>query len=1316
MASCYHDIRDRTLLPLVRQQVQGLNPPLPHRSPKPFPLTITRYTANQMNFTDYIIQTDAVQPANVAHPLLQQFYHVGRQPMTIANPGSIIPIQFVRMYINSMVTFTVHEYGQQSNVQVQPTDQLFANKGLPRDIELLVNEAYRRRANNTSVVPVPLLQATNELYESPVLYITWIIWFCLQLKYLDNSIANFINDYVEFLYDVNRQILQSMLYISQSGFIVPPICVSQDYLVAIAEINEDQTLVFENSNGQLELKKRPFRHASYARLENLIPNNEFCTSLHDVLFWCNNWLRITFANNKQYLTTDIRGKNFQISIFQIYFHFAVNYDAAIDVTVQLLEAIYATIQEGGFELDSKGYDVEILRKFNGLPQGRQSNFLNRIAILLHTTTILLISKSLNPIVMGNQNPIAVPQMAPTPLLETWLLSHIGQGKWNVNLQTISTTLSTWLQCNPGSDDGRILLQYLADISNAPQYQLWFTNQDIRTLGNTIIPLLRQDEGRDIPLLVNLSTTPRCLTLHFYVRGSIQIVNRRRSMDLNILEFHKRYHKSLSILDFLLLIEILHRCGGTDVNSYRSPLYLMNATWKPTNPNNSIRDEMENPFVSPSDLLDYINHISHVPPQIIAAFEAPTILTLESFRNVFDFLQQIRIPAVNANNISIQIPNLATQPNQFVTYIAADIQGTRFFPWINTITTSNDPRNPLQAYFTASVKQKHQYEQNDIMVRYLLQHPLYAPKLAKPIIKLHSKIELDLLTATLKPKQPHPPTTLFFPTNSLNWTHNYVRYFLLWLDISDKVAKNQEFATFISLLNDAYLPSNSPEQWSQKVKLYMLTTNHSLLQFKRLLLLYMTFYQGLLCPFMFDSIGANLQDRQYKKEKRILQATCKRLNLTNQCMLTLSYTVPGQFAIIGYHDDKIELFVTTLQAEDIIQGQGHPSTMLWSAIFKQTRGMVPINRITLYSTLTKEKAFTNNDVFWNNQVLPTKTSQSIMYPRIDPKSTQELIENTTEVEYMIATFFINEQKDGISLYKEIDQFSEHSIRNFLDLALCTSGQFIDKIRQRHRKRFPFRKNQTDQSSYNELCNELLASQNVTNHITIKASQIKPPLQYLDMNSRFNVNDDKAKAWLMKHYGFSPNEVDDINTHAFTTTSAESIVTHALNMKIVNRYSIETWFQKYVFRFMNDTLVTENFIRFMNDAYQLLKHVNDKIIDAALVEPNRKSPLLKTLFQSTRDEWERFLEHVASATWDKTPVRKLEVQLIYNEIHNASTDQNISELIRRQQSKIDNIMSVDKRVEAWILEETIVTGTKHYENIAILIIYNLFRLLTKYQLIQ
>jgi hypothetical protein len=717
--------------------------------------------------------------------------------------------------------------------------------------------------------------------------------------------------------------------------------------------------------------------------------------------------------------------------------------------------------------------------------------------------------------------------------------------------------------------------------------------------------------------------------------------------------------------------------------------LINATFNSSGPIKSIRENIPNRWTSPQKLFEHLQKIPNLKETFLDTLRKQRPKGIEAYPNdIWSFIGQ---PLNNKGNKAL--PSLHTIITKQISQLAA----TYVVQTACNITrpTTINSQSPLQIQYKTLLNPKRKSKSQ-----------LVVPIATKPI-------ERDLTTYSQQQAKVKPNHPFFLNTSRDKW-FAYVHYFLAWLDLDNSVLKDPNVSSFLHTLKSCY-KQTSPVDWTASLRVYLTVTSHLPFNYKRLLVLYMIYYQGLLCPFMMVERIANLQDKKYTLEKKVLQRVCDHHNITRRCFVTLSYTIPGELVVICYGEKGTEPFTTNIQVEDLIQGSGHPATQLWSAIFMQSRGMIPINRRTLFTTLTQNK-FDIHDAFWNSELPDT---QDIMFPKNDPKHANLLIENSTETDYIIVSLFLSSNRnDHHAVYKRVSELTNHSVRNFMDLALCTSGQFVETIRKRHRKRFPHRTNNGATSSYTELCNELLASQNKTVNLQIKPSQINPPPQFLDHHNQFTTKDDRAKEWLLSHYGFKVDEIPDLPQHIFTHHYAQNIPNQPIHMSIQPNTAIDVWFQSNVFRYMRDTLLTTDFILFMNDAYQLLKYINNYINNPEAPKKNTKNPLLEELLQSARDEWSRFIEHFGILKWrnNQTPIRKLHVNLIYETLHQpyTSSDNDITILVSKHNFIIQKD-TMESCVHSWFDQETLPVNQQGYENVAVLAIYYLLYLLQKYQLI-
>ncbi len=1181
---------------------------------------------------------------------------------------------------------------------------------LPKEVLRILDRQlvqYQSKPQQDFHVPLPLSTHRNEffIHDDPIIYTTWFIWCCLQIisyntilvNKLDNTLITCIKEYIRFLRKANQIMINNGPVISVDGISAPFSCqVQSDAIQFNPQTEQAKFISLDRSTRELILDVKPYPYKTCTQLNHMLPDLVFHKVFSATIRFIQNWLKIQ-KDTERYVKTSLKGKAFEVSIFDIYEYFIDNYLKNHNYSFIIFDAIYKLIIT-----NYKGLSIESLHT-GCFPSSfaDQSHFLDLVEGSFHTTRQTLFLKAQEQAYAPHQISSSTIQQQSNEFTDIWVLANMDKGHWQLDPQAMSTQLANWLQCYIQdkawhNDECRILLDLITELSSLASIQLWLDDYQVIELYKSIPP---QRNGRDMPLIVNLSPTPRHLRLHYYTSA-----NKRQYTDMDLLWFHKEYNKhKISIQDFLLIVEVLHRHGGNKPD--KSKFSIMNATFTPVHADRSIRTHMGNPFADPNELSTYVRNI-HLPGYIIDTFSSPTFKGLEHFSSIAAFLKQTNSTQTKWNQ-TMTIGPFPYSKNSFLSEIQCQIDTNMQWPIIIQNIKNQLPTNfaIINNYLSADVPSQLQMLQRSVTLRYMVQrgdYPHKAKKQPQPPKLLFSYQELDITMASQNSNFGTNVNTLFF-----SQSNPYLLYFYTWLGITPQIAQDINFSSFVSLLNDTY-KATTVNEWSKKLVIYMVTTNSMASYFKRLLILYMIYFQGLLCPFMFNSYK-QLQDKKYSFEKRVLRNYCIAKGLSNTFLLTLSYTIPGQLALVCFGSKTTETYVTTFQAEDIIQDHGHPATRLWSRLFTQTHGMTPIERSTFCQTLLDNRAIAQ-DQFWQPKVLPT--NKDIMFPKNDVSMTQLLIEQGTEIDYMIASFFIHGKTDGATLYKQVDQFNDHGIRNFIDLALCTSGKFINKIRDRYQKRFPHRP-RNEHSNYNQLCNELLARQNISNQITIKASQINPPPQFITPQNRFNVQDEKAKEWLLKHHGFDIQEVEDLTTHEFNPSSIQANTVSLMAMQLNSQLTIDNWFYKNVFRPMNDTLITENYIRFMNEAYALLYCANREYQPTLNEKPT--DTLLQTLFQSTRQEWEIFIEGMASNKISKTKVSKLLVQDIYNEIHGTSPQDTISNLIRREQSKIDYISAPAERIKAWIREETTLTNNG-YERIAILIIYNLFRILIKYNLIQ
>ena len=1160
-------------------------------------------------------------------------------------------------------------------------------------------------------VPLPLsTNAKGEyfIHDDPIIYTTWFIWCCLQIisydkivkNVLQNDLINFIKAYMHFLRKANQIMINTGLVTSIHGISAPFACQVESGPIQFNPQTQQATFIsMDPSSRQLTLDVKPYPYKTCTQLNHMMPDPTFHQLFSSTLKVIQNWLKIQ-KDTERYVKTSLKGKAFEVSVFDIYEYFVKEFEkTAPNVTFIILDAIYKQIVTNYTSLSIESIHSGCFHSsFSG-----QSQFLDFVEQSFLTDRDTLFLKAQEKAYLPNKIAKSNSRHQSNEFTDVWVIANMDKGHWQLDPTKMSDRLAKWLQCYIQdkawhNDECRILLDLITELSSIASIQLWLDDRQVNDIYTSIPP---QRNGRDMPLIVNLSPTSRHLRLHYYTSA-----NKHQHTDMDLLWFHKEYSThQISIQDFLLIVEVLHRRGGD--KSDRTSFAIMNATFTPIHADQSIRTHMGNPFADPNELSTYVKNI-HLPGYITSTFTSTSCKGLEHFSSIAAFLKQTN-SSDNTWNQAIDIGALPSNKNSFKSEIQCQIQSS--MPWaaiIQQIKTKTSTLYPkINKYQAQTLPDQLEMLKTSVTLRYMVQRGDYPKKSKQQPKLLFSYQELDITTTSRSSNFGPNVNTLFFTFNPGNTTNLYLLYFYTWLGVTPQIAQDNNFITFISLLNDTYKTSTVAE-WSKKLEIYMVTTNSMAPYFKRLLILYMTFYQGLLCPFMFTSYK-QLQDKKYSFEKRVLRNYCIAKGLSNTFLLTLSYTIPGQLALVCFGSKTTETYVTTFQAEDIIQDHGHPATRLWSRLFIQTHGMTPIVRNTFGQTLVDNKAIAV-DHFWHLTTLPA--TKDIMFPKNDIAMTQLLIEKGTEIDYMIASFFINGKTDGVALYKQVDQFNDHGIRNFIDLALCTSGKFINKIRDRYQKRFPHRP-RNEHSNYNQLCNELLARQNISNQITIKASQINPPPQFITSQNRFNVQDEKAKEWLLKHHGFDIQEVEGLSTHQFNPTHMQTESVSLIAMQLNSQLTIDNWFYKNVFRPMNDTLITDSYIRFMNEAYALLYCANREYQPTLNDKP--ADTLLQTLFQSTRHEWEIFIEGMASNKMMKTKVSKLLVQDIYNEIHGTSPNDTISNLIRREQSKIDYLASPSERIKAWIREETTVTNNG-YERIAILVIYNLFRILIKYNLIQ
>jgi DNA-binding protein len=1154
---------------------------------------------------------------------------------------------------------------------------------LPKDIRMVLEYAKNRYDHKKADLLLPLPIDSIGVYESPIIYLLWIIWYAAQIWYSNGD--HFASTYIDFLQKAIKSMIEaSNQVISYGGIMVTDTSRLSDVRhISLQSQQSTETIIYNDGNGELLLKQELVNYETWDVFSRVIPDKQFCIALDTIFKWCYDWLTIDLISYNQ-VNASLKIDGTRISLLRIYERYATHYKPKRLPTTNLIKAIYSILQGSRIDITTHEFNVAYIKDLNETDYVAQA-----IMRQLNTNSWVRVQT----VAANTVSAVAATQYTTHRLIDQWLLVNIDKGGWNIDVQKASHRLASWLQCNgnvdntqwTNRDECEMLLRYLEELSKSPQYHLWLTSTQMEKLSRSITTEVK----RNIPFFVHLSSKARQLTIYYR-----QFDGTHKTIDLDLMRFN-RFYPNLSITDFLLLVEVLHRQGGKTTADPTNFKYI-NGTVE-MNITSPIRNNQPNEFSSPKELERYVKSIKNLPKDFINVYYKDEIKGLEYYTNVFEFINRQANDESNEKFIQLKTDKFT---DKYKTSIICNIPG---YPWLTYIqeanrNTSYTAANPYKAYHDATDKQA--VYDNDLNVRYLMQRPEFKKPSAKII--LPTRIELDLCSVSRS--NIIPPNPLFVIPN-LPLHANYVRYFYVWLGIDNSIANDSEFRVYTTSLNDAY--QSTTEQWLKKLESYLVYTKNTSLYFQRLLFLYIAYYHGLLCPFMMHNIN-RLQDYKYTLEKVIMLNACKNEHLSQRFFLTLSYTIPGQFVMVGYHKEPI---LITFQAEDIMQTPGHPLTKLYSFMFTLSRGMLPLYRQDLFNILLKHNVLnSNSDAIWNSSTI---TCHSIMFPNnSDQRHVTKLFHQCNEIEHLIATFFIQERTDGQALFKQIDALSDHSARNFLDLALCTSGQFIDKIRRRHRKRFPFRTNNGETSKYNDLCNELLAPQNITNHTTIKASQLKPPAEFLTTQNRFDTNNSKAQEWLLKHYGFAHTDIEGIATQEFNASSTSTIPTKQITM-IIHPMPIEHWFYKYVFRFMNDTMLTEDYIRFINDATILLQLVNNATVKTTSTPTI--TPLITSLFQTARDEWQKFIEHVANHTFDNKPVRSLDIQLIYKEINERSPNQEISKLLQRQLINIQRLPPKE-RVETWMRQEIFNSSDRGYDYIAILTIYNLLLLLVQYHLIS
>jgi hypothetical protein len=535
--------------------------------------------------------------------------------------------------------------------------------------------------------------------------------------------------------------------------------------------------------------------------------------------------------------------------------------------------------------------------------------------------------------------------------------------------------------------------------------------------------------------------------------------------------------------------------------------------------------------------------------------------------------------------------------------------------------------------------------------------------------------------------------------------------------------------------------------------------------RRLVGLFLLHKHNLLCPTGLIQ-DFNKERAPYQVAKALLLQLCNTVStqpfFIDRVLITPSTTKEGELVLLCCKSNNPKHIIKTeFMVEDAIHDQTlQPLTQLLTYVFNNTNGMLPITTTNFYDAAIHVKYFPrpNVDAYYCSDMMRslqsplsfrkkaianknnkgnTQQQQQQITPSIDYSPLYEghderdytiitfmfhalerqRLEDTNLIHVPTAKFFLEFNDLSKKIWKSLQAHEDHSVDTFMNLALCTSGRFIDEIRERYRKTFPHNPI-GDDSKLNDLCRDLLSNTKniVFNDRKPTTDQIKlhnVPKEYLSTKHQFKSDEESSKQWLLKHFGYDPDEISDLKNKTFQPQVAHiSKPIGVIQIEMSSDEQIYKWFTNHIFKPFQNIALTTEFISFFAEALQIFEIVQRRYDQQHnIVEPTFIDPLFTNVLEECRNKWLWFIQHHGRQQFHGTPCQDLRLTDISNHVFGyTSQHKDIDKLIRAF-GRFDPIHN-DKNA---IVDNWINTTMGDEGNIFILIIYWLLIILEEKKLI-
>lgn len=946
------------------------------------------------------------------------------------------------------------------------------------------------------------------------------------------------------------------------------------------------------------------------------------------------------------------------------------------------------------------------------------------------------------------------------ICKDWLLQN--SDTWNIDFETKGKLLAQWLPTSGRIDSiSRTCLNLLADMINKPYFHIWISDDEIKKCMKEFNTSFKSKvaNARDVPVFINLDREkPACLKLHFFTGKDLESAA-PRTATFNLIKFIE-YQTTLKTdpSSFLQLVDVVYRLHQDNGN-----LRYINATII----SNARRNISRNEYSSSTELVERLNKIYESDQEIVKLLKNGLTAEPNEGEDIIEWFK------ANKNKCRGSDANIARDSQPFIEYNEWDLDHLIWDEILNNLESIHTIRADIfDAITKAEGKDIDQIEDYNVKYYYSRYSKNKAPtidsKWNKPRIRetrnlLQSFLhDFNDLQKTLGGNGGQVLSIVNDSTQTIRYG-NYHMYFRAWLGETNRSIESINYINqCIEELEDIYVNSNDIIIWNKKLRRFMEYYGSDKIC-RRLVGLFLLHKHNLLCPTGLIQ-DFNRERIPYQVAKALLLQLCNTAStqpfFIDRVLITPSTTREGELVLLCCKSNNPKRIIKTeFMVEDAIHDQTlQPLTQLLTYIFNNTNGLLPIMTTNFYDGAFFVKYFPNKQVdgYYNQTIMrslqsPLTFRKKNITTTTTTKTTTTTTTSTTidysplyeghdERDYTIITFMFHalerQRHEDINLtnntatakfflefndlskkiWKSLQAHEDHSVDTFMNLALCTSGRFIDEIRERYRKTFPHNPI-GDDSRLNDLCSDLLSNTNtiVFNQRKPTSDQIKlhnVPREYLE-HDKFKKDEENAKQWLLKHFGYAPEDISDLDTKKF-----EPQVTHiakplsVIEIKMNSEITVHKWFTQHIFKPFQNIALTTEFISFFVEALQIFEILQRKYHQKQHdIEPTFIDPLFTNVLEECRNKWLWFIQHYGREGFDGTACQDLKITDISNNVFGYPSQKKLIEKLIRAFGRFDPIHN-DKNA---IIDNWKITTMDDGGNLFVLIVYWLLTILEEKKLI-